>query len=686
MTPKLPSRPFEIGLLLLCFHSSFFCVVLMRFFTPFFLSFFFAQFVFGQVGLSHIKEYSKSSPGAVSRYPEKLAQYLTENESTEEQKILNIYTWIVYNIKYNLKRFNKLKTKNYSVRKILRRKKGLCFQYTTLFNALCSEVGISSKEIVGYSKGLSYFEGDRFFEADHSWNAVKLDSAWYLLDPTWGSGIAVPKSQKLKEMWYRIRKKPYIKVKYEFIQKPNFEYFLAKPEKFIENHLPADPSWQLITYPVSISSFQSKDWNEYPHKPDSFFKATIDSLEYREKLNAYEFLPEINYLLRTAQKAKEFNPKNDRILSEAQYSLGSAYRYNYGGRDQLVQKNQASIEHFKSAIQHANSHKKTVDREIGEMINANKKSVHFELTYPSKLAYNSTKSQLKTVNKNIPRLTQSLEKQSTQLTKLKDLIENLNDDSLRARRNQIQPEKEVYLQKKEQINHLLDTMAIFKDTANAIIKRLNLLSSRSRAMQMQIERLHLNLNEQIKEASITIEENQPLSKIIINTQLINREVELIDSLVKEFFKIEANISKFARLARKTHANIINQARSCQKLLAEIYPDSNEADFLQTSYIITQKGIENAYLVNFRIDSELYNLNRATLILARKKNTILTKQSELLNYHLKMIEAYQKWRKSGLLFKKKKARYQLNKIIDKCNSSVQHLNKENRNLLKGAQQK
>lgn len=162
--------------------------------------------------------------------------------------------------------------KTYAPKQTLKRKKGICYQYSSLFNVLCQNAGISSREVIGYSRGFSYQENDTFYEADHSWNAVKIDSTWYLLDLTWGSGVLHQKRKRFKELLFKWFKKPYLNDRYKFIQQPNYEYFLIKPTALIVDHLPADPTWQLLEFPISVNTFESNNWNAYLPRMDSVYQ------------------------------------------------------------------------------------------------------------------------------------------------------------------------------------------------------------------------------------------------------------------------------------------------------------------------------------------------------------------------------------------------------------------------------
>jgi hypothetical protein len=89
------------------------------------------------------------------------------------------------------------------------------------------------------------------FRSNHCWNAVMIDSNWYLLDATWASGyIAMPSG--------------------EFVRHYDDYYFLTTPQQFIRHHYPDDLRWSLLTDPPVMGEFRST-----PFRQRSFSKYGI---------------------------------------------------------------------------------------------------------------------------------------------------------------------------------------------------------------------------------------------------------------------------------------------------------------------------------------------------------------------------------------------------------------------------
>lgn len=166
-----------------------------------------------------------------------LAKQITKYSRTDFEKAEAIFIWIASNIAYDneLRTNFKLQKSVYTSEKnvlknVLERKKALCGGYAFLYEELCKQVGIESKVIHGFSKKY-YASSKRKRQIDHTWNAVKLNGTWRLLDLTLAR--SQPKNSK-----------------------PNMYWFDTNPDFFIKTHYPEDKKWTLMAYPISKSEFE----------------------------------------------------------------------------------------------------------------------------------------------------------------------------------------------------------------------------------------------------------------------------------------------------------------------------------------------------------------------------------------------------------------------------------------------
>jgi hypothetical protein len=198
-----------------------------------------------------------------------LAKKLSAPYPTELEKTRAIFSWIAQHIAYNTGIYNMGKgyrqvkyvsdpadtisaksATEQTAERVLRRRIAVCDGYAKLFKTLCDYAGVESEVIVGYGK--CYLEKDEKFRTNHTWNAVRIDSAWHLLDVTWASG--------------------FITYNNEFVPHMDESYFLTPPQQFILDHYPEDLRWSLLEHPPTLKEFRFS-----PFKYKSYIKYGIVS-------------------------------------------------------------------------------------------------------------------------------------------------------------------------------------------------------------------------------------------------------------------------------------------------------------------------------------------------------------------------------------------------------------------------
>ena len=161
---------------------------------------------------------------------EELATLLAQNVSSETAKARIIYAWIAQHIAYDLNAYNDAvysdKYPDVEAETVLGDRKTICSGYSNLYFALAEAMNLESAIIIGHAKGATPNLA-RFQDVNHSWNSVKIDGKWYLLDATWGAGAIADN-------------------KFAFDYKPY--YFATAPEELIYNHFPLDAGWQLLDW------------------------------------------------------------------------------------------------------------------------------------------------------------------------------------------------------------------------------------------------------------------------------------------------------------------------------------------------------------------------------------------------------------------------------------------------------
>ena len=200
--------------------------------------------------------------------PDSLAQKLSASYATDVEKIRSIFRWITENIAYRTRNYLGSRkgakhlfdeepedTLSASLNErialeVLRKKEAVCDGYARLFKILCDHAGIRSEIITGYARTNMNRMGEQF-KSNHRWNAVLVDSNWYLLDATWASGYITYSSD-------------------QFVKAYDDYYFMTPPEDFIRDHYPEDSRWTLLANPPTLREFYRT-----PFRHSAFAKYSI---------------------------------------------------------------------------------------------------------------------------------------------------------------------------------------------------------------------------------------------------------------------------------------------------------------------------------------------------------------------------------------------------------------------------
>lgn len=233
-------------------------------------------------------------PGSSARTATGIAEYICAHFTTQTQQSRAAFIWVAENIRYdvdNMFATNFYRDTSEIVEKVLKKRKGVCMHYAGLFNAIMNEVGIKSYVVAGYTR-----QNGTVNNLPHAWCAALIDSAWYLFDPTWGSG------------YVRDGK---------FVREVNNDYFKAGPKQFISSHMPFDPLWQLLYHPLTNREFY--EGKGAADTGRSYFN-------YPDSLNKYEQQTELERLVSSNRRIEINGVINSLIADQLQHNKeGIAY-------------------------------------------------------------------------------------------------------------------------------------------------------------------------------------------------------------------------------------------------------------------------------------------------------------------------------------------------------------------------
>lgn len=216
---------------------------------------------YGQSNYSAIDNKSKTVPDSLLTYTE-IAGILTKNLSTDREKARALYIWISHNIRYDLSLINTNRRYNSSeeiINEVLTNKQGVCQHYSELFHAMSKSAGLKSYLISGYTR---HGTGE-IADISHAWNAIQIDSGYYLIDATWAAGYALNG---------------------KYIHQFRDQYFLIPPKDFIKDHMPFDPVWQFLDNPLDNGEFISNNFSKLDKKGEFAFRDSSWQYEQEDKL------------------------------------------------------------------------------------------------------------------------------------------------------------------------------------------------------------------------------------------------------------------------------------------------------------------------------------------------------------------------------------------------------------------
>lgn len=258
-------------------------------------------------------------PDSLTLNTDLIAGYISNNFSTNRDKSRAIFIWVASSIQYdidNMFAINFYEKKEEKIAKVLRTRKGICDNYASLFTEICNKSGIPSVVIEGYTKQNGFAD-----YIPHAWSAALIDSAWFLFDPTWGSGYVNGG---------------------KFYKKINNDYYKASPENMIKSHMPFDYLWQFLHYPISNQEFY--EGRTQQDKTKAFFS-------YQDTLKVYEKLSRIEQLTAASERVEKNGVKNSLVFDRLQHLK---MEIENDRQTQTVNLYNASVFDYNEAISHLN--------------------------------------------------------------------------------------------------------------------------------------------------------------------------------------------------------------------------------------------------------------------------------------------------------------------------------------------
>lgn len=208
------------------------------------------------------------TPVTYTKSTQQLADYFVSKFHDQTQRARAIFIWVTENVDYDLNKmfdiqngvyYNSYTVQSDDAQNTLKIKRGVCWDYACLFSDIANKAGLNSFVILGIAGNHSFTD-----YIGHAWCATEIDSKWYLMDPTWGAGYSVTYNT--------------LKNRQQFKRRINNFFFMAPPEELITTHMPYDPMWEFLNYPITRD--EGYDGNFAVNKNKPYFN-------YTDTLNKY---------------------------------------------------------------------------------------------------------------------------------------------------------------------------------------------------------------------------------------------------------------------------------------------------------------------------------------------------------------------------------------------------------------
>ncbi len=244
----------------------------------------FAVTGFSQKPVQPVNEYAAIDkkmlqlPDSLAITTDNIAAYISGNFKNAKEKARAAFIWTATKIKYDLPAMfaiNFYESKEDRIAKALKTRMGICANYAAVFNDICTKAGMQSYIIEGFTRQNGFTD-----YIPHAWCATLIDTAWFVFDPTWGSGYVYNG---------------------KFISKINNSYFMASPAVIIKSHMPFDYLWQFLNYPVTSQEFYDGKIAQNKAKP--YFN-------YRDSIRVYDKMEPTEQLTATAGRIERNGVKN----------------------------------------------------------------------------------------------------------------------------------------------------------------------------------------------------------------------------------------------------------------------------------------------------------------------------------------------------------------------------------------
>lgn len=461
---------------------------------------------------------------------EKLTGFVVDTNASQTEQAREIYEWITANISYDVKSLSKLKHPDKTIDEILSTRKGLCYEYASLFSEMCRSAHIEAYTVFGYNKSFMYYKGMPFIRSNHAWNIFYADSAWHIADATWGSGFVSYKPNLISKSANIIFRAPYSNNRAYFIPEQDFKYFDITTDSLIKTHYPIDSKWLFSENPICYNYFESDSLPKFCPYPE--LAKQIENSRGKSEEMVYK-LDAINSL--------SINKHNYFDLANSYYWVTKSYDLERPISEGNVWQFEKYLSDYNVIIQSVNRHKAIADSVYRERFKSlktlagNQKRMTGKIKSKAKSAQKSFKSNNK----------QILGKNSSYRKKQESYMINAGKTELKLlSKNEYRDSVEVNTE--ELLNVSLELREIKKQDYQLIFTADSLLNSID---------LHINDDARYDDSIYTGNQRFNLNIVSLNNLILTNDEVIIRSYVDSLRFVYTEISNLLEEKKGTKSKL-----------------------------------------------------------------------------------------------------------------------------------
>jgi hypothetical protein len=273
--------------------------------------------------ISHAEKVALNAPDSVELNIGLLSDYFSANLKGKNELLRAFYIWTAREISYdvdNMYNPQPVVNRGELIKKVLKERRAVCQGYSEVFHELCKNTGIECYLINGYTR-----HDGVIMPLSHTWVLARPDTGWFFFDPTWGSGYVNNAV---------------------FTSRFSNEWYMVPPAVMVKTHMPFDPLWQCLYYPLTSADFYN---NEKPEKEPQRYFAFPDSIlayqasglkeQYESTLRRVEANGVVNSNIGEFVRLLRHNIEIEKNNKEVMLRNDLAYRFN----DAVAEFNKATL-------------------------------------------------------------------------------------------------------------------------------------------------------------------------------------------------------------------------------------------------------------------------------------------------------------------------------------------------------